>query len=107
MRKFYQQPNSQIFWLCFLSLPLTAVLALGSPTIGQEIQLGDDINIDLDEDETELKPSVSTDGDRLNIQVEEQPKPETKIKFGDGGVGVRREREPAEERLDLSLPLGE
>jgi hypothetical protein len=109
--KIYQKHNKSkwdtVFIFCILALPLATIFSLSLPVLGQEIQLGDDTNVDLDEDETELKPSLSTDGDRVNIQVEEQPKPETQIELNDDGVEVREEREPARERLDLSVPVDE
>lgn len=107
----FQKPNYSKLWqiavVCGLALSLATVFASSfvSPAIAQEVQLGDDTNLDLDgEDETELKPSVSTDGDRVNVQVEEQPEPETKVELGDDGIGVSEEQEPAQERLDLSIP---
>ena len=105
----HQKSNYSKLWqialICGLALPFATIFV--SPATAQEVQLGDDTNLDLDgEDETELKPSVSTDGDRVNVQVEEQPEPETKVKLDDDGIGVSEEQEPAQERLDLSIPTG-
>ena len=85
-------------------IALVTILSMGAPILAQEIQLGNDTNIDLDEDETELKPRFSLEDGRLNVRVEEQSKPETKIKLGNGRVEISEEQEPARERLNFSIP---
>lgn len=82
-------------------------IVLATPSSALEIDLGGS-QVDLSEDseeDSELQPRISTDGEQIEVEVYEQPEPETEVRIEDGGITIEEEQEPAQELIDLSVPV--